>query len=77
MSPMLTAALPTSASFTLISLVLCCDVCEPALIMGLGGCCCPCHILLRGAGSQTSQKHMCTQKFCKTEILLLTVYWEF
>ena len=61
-----TTALPTSVSFILISLVLAHDVCKPSLVMGLGGCC-PCHVLPRGAGSQSSQEHTCMQKFCKKE----------
>lgn len=49
-------------SHKLISLVLCCDVCKPSVVLG---CCyhCPCHVLLREDGGQSSKEYMCPQKF--------------
>lgn len=45
-----------------ISLVLCCDVCKSSVVLGL---CyhCPCHVLPREDGGQSSQECMCPQNF--------------
>lgn len=50
----------------LTPLVLCCDFGKPFAVLGRWYHC-PFHVLLREAGGQSSQEHMCPQQFQKRE----------